>query len=105
MTVMDKDKVTVEQGDALDLQFDDPDPKLTEAVVASAVSHFIALRAELYRRESGQAVDSLRVVAAQTMQELQTAEDRLEALQRESGLVAVEPQSEAMVERFPGLAL
>jgi uncharacterized protein involved in exopolysaccharide biosynthesis len=89
----------------LDVRYDHRDPKLAEGVVASAVAHFIALRSELYRRESGQAVDSLRTVSAQTMQELETAEDRVEALQRESGLVAVDAQSEAMVERYSAALL
>jgi tyrosine-protein kinase Etk/Wzc len=89
----------------LDVRFDDRDPKLAEGVVASAVAHFIALRSELYRRESGQAVDSLRTVSAQTLQELESAEDRLEDLQRESGLVAVDAQSEAMVERYSAALL
>jgi pyridoxine 5-phosphate synthase len=49
----------------LDVHFDDKDPQIAEGVVASVVTHFISLRSELYRRESGQAVDSLRTVSAQ----------------------------------------
>jgi uncharacterized protein involved in exopolysaccharide biosynthesis len=84
----------------IDIRFDDPDPTLAEGVVLSAVTHFVALRGELYERESGQAVDSLRVVALQTMRELEVAEGRLEAAQRGSGLVAMDAQGEAFVERY-----
>ena len=96
---------TTRDANVLDLRFDDPDPRLAEGVVQSAVAHFVALRSDLYQRESGQAVDSLRVVASQTMSELEQAEDRLEALQRESGLVAADAQSEAMIERYTAALL
>jgi uncharacterized protein involved in exopolysaccharide biosynthesis len=89
----------------LNVRFDDTDPGLAHAVVQSAVARFIDLRADLYQRESGEAVDSLRVVASETMRELEEAEDRVETLQRESGLVAADVQSEALVERYTAALL
>jgi uncharacterized protein involved in exopolysaccharide biosynthesis len=84
----------------LDIQYDDPDAALAQGVVESTVAHFVGLRTAVNERESGETVDSLRVVLEKVHAELATAEDELEAMQRESGLVAPEAQSEALVERY-----
>lgn len=76
-----------------------PDPGLALAVVNSASEHYMALRMELQRRESGQTTDSLRVVAEQTLNELRREEVALEGFQREAGMIAPEAQSDAFVER------
>lgn len=87
----------------LDVSYDHSDPAVAEAAVAAAVDRFVALRGQLYGRESDTTTDSLRVVVEQTAAELARAEAALEALQRESGLVAPEAQGEAFVERWVDL--
>jgi tyrosine-protein kinase Etk/Wzc len=84
----------------LDVSYDDPDGALAEQVVESTVAHFTALRAAVNQRESGETVDSLRVVLEKTRAELALAENELESLQRESGLVSAEAQSEALIGRY-----
>jgi tyrosine-protein kinase Etk/Wzc len=84
----------------LDVSYDDPDGALAEQVVESTVAHFTALRAAVNQRESGETVDSLRVVLEKTRAELALAENELESLQRESGLVSAEAQSEALIDRY-----
>lgn len=84
----------------VDLSFDDIDPRLATEVVQSVIDRFIALRTTIQGRESEQTVDSLRVVAAQTMQELTQAEAALETWQRETRLVAPDVQSEVFVTRY-----
>jgi uncharacterized protein involved in exopolysaccharide biosynthesis len=80
--------------------YDDNDPSVTRAVVEAAVRHFVALRAHIEARESGETVDSIRSVAAATKTDLAQAEDALEDWQRSTLLVAPEPQAEAFVERY-----
>ncbi len=84
----------------VDLTFDGTDPALAQAVVSSAINRFIALRSEIQRRESGQTVDSLRTVTAQTMRELADAEAALERWQRETRVVAPDVQGEVFVMRY-----
>src|SRR5690606_18615979 len=76
------------EANVVDLSFDHTDPGLTRAVVAAVVDRFIELRAEVQRRESGETVDSLRRVAANTERELAEAEASLEAMQRRGRLIA-----------------
>ncbi|GMV05526.1 MAG: hypothetical protein AMXMBFR53_18040 [Gemmatimonadota bacterium] len=76
------------------------DPGVALSVVRAAVEEFLRLRTRLFRRESGETVDSLRAVSLGTQRELLEAEGALEAFQRETGLVALDPQSEALVERY-----
>lgn len=84
----------------LDITLDHADPGLARAAVEASVARFIRLRGDLYGRESDTTVDSLRVVVEQTEADLARAEAALEALQRESGLVAPGAQAEGFVERW-----
>ena len=84
----------------VDIEFDGTDPALARSVVASAIDRFVALRTEIQRRESGQTVDSLRVVGMATARELAEAESALERWQRETRLVAPDVQSEVFVTRY-----
>ena len=84
----------------VDIEFDGTDPALARGVVASAIDRFIALRTEIQRRESGQTVDSLRVVGQATARELSEAESALERWQRETRLVSPDVQSEVFVTRY-----
>ncbi|HSR43171.1 MAG TPA: GNVR domain-containing protein, partial [Longimicrobiales bacterium] len=84
----------------LDVSYDDADPGIAREAVEAAVSTFVALRGELFGRESGTTTDSLRHVVARTAEELARAEAELEAMQRESGLVAPDAQAEAFVQRW-----
>lgn len=88
----------------VDIEYDGTDPAVAEGVVASVIGRFIELRADIQRRESGQTVDSLRVVAESTNRELSEAESALESWQRETLLVQPEVQGEAFVERYSLLA-
>jgi uncharacterized protein involved in exopolysaccharide biosynthesis len=81
------------------LRYQATDPALTHAVVAAAVRRFIALRTSIMQRESGETVDSLQAVAARVRLELAGAEHQMEALQRTTGLIALEPQAEVAIER------
>jgi uncharacterized protein involved in exopolysaccharide biosynthesis len=80
--------------------FDDADPALANQAVQSIIDRFVSLRTTIQGRESRQTVDSLRVVAGETMAELQAAENALESWQRETRLVAPEVQSEVFVTRY-----
>jgi uncharacterized protein involved in exopolysaccharide biosynthesis len=88
----------------VDLSFDDSDPDLAPAVVHSVIRRFIQLRTTIQKRESGETVDSLRVVAEATARELREAEQAMEDWQRETRLVQPDVQGEAFVERYSGLA-
>jgi uncharacterized protein involved in exopolysaccharide biosynthesis len=81
------------------IAYSSPDPGVALRVVQSASDRYIALRTALQRRESGQTTDSLRVVAAATLDELRREEVALERFQRDAGLVTPEAQSDAFVER------
>jgi len=84
----------------LSIGYNSGDPDVTREVVEAMVRRFMVMRAAIVSRESGQTVDSLRAVAAGTMSDLKLAEEALEQWQRETLLVAPEPQSEAFVERY-----
>ncbi len=86
------------------LRFDDDDPGLALRVIASAVQRYTALRSALDRRESGETVDSLDVLANRTFGELTAAENDLEHFERENRLVAPDAQSEAFVKRQSAVA-
>jgi uncharacterized protein involved in exopolysaccharide biosynthesis len=84
----------------LDLKVEDRDPKLAAAALESMLRTFVASRTTLFQRESGETVDSLRSVAAGNAAELAQAESRLEAMERESGVIAPDAQNDALVERY-----
>jgi uncharacterized protein involved in exopolysaccharide biosynthesis len=79
------------------LSYDDPDPGLALNVLTAAGQRYGELRARLQRRESGQTVDSLDVVANRTLAQLQSEEKALEDFQRASRMVSPEVQGEAFV--------
>ena len=81
------------------LKYEDADPALAQNVLTSATQRYVALRAQLQHKESGQTVDSLRAVANQTMAELRRQETGMESFQQQSRVVAPEFQSEAFVKR------
>jgi uncharacterized protein involved in exopolysaccharide biosynthesis len=83
-----------------EIRFVDTDPGVSRAVVASALRHFIELRTQIARREGGQNVDSLRVVARQTLADLTAAESALEKHERANGLVDPGAQTAAFVKRY-----
>ena len=91
---------TRREANVVELSYDHTDPDLAETVVRSVVDRFIAFRTLIQSRESGQTVDSLRVLANETLHELREAETRLEEYQRTSRLVAPDAQSEAFIERY-----
>ena len=91
---------TRRDANVVELAFDDPDPALARAVIASMIDRFIALRTAIQQRESRTTVDSLRSVAASTQVELTGAEASLEAWQRETRLVQPEIQGEVFAERY-----
>ena len=91
---------TRREANVLELSYTRDDPGVASAVVASAVRRFLAKRVGLFERESGETVDSIRTVAAGTRRDLTEAEDSLEAIQRRTGLVAPDAQSEALVDRY-----
>ena len=88
------------EANVVEISYDHTDPDLAEAVVRSVVDRFIAFRTQIQSRESGQTVDSLRVVVNETLVELLQAEIALEEYQRTSRLVAPDAQSEAFIERY-----
>jgi uncharacterized protein involved in exopolysaccharide biosynthesis len=88
------------EANLVDLAYDHSDPAVAVGVVRAAVREFLHLRTRLFQRESGETMDSLRSVARETQVELRNAEDALEAIQRETGLVAPDAQSEALIERY-----
>ncbi len=87
----------------VDLAYDGNDAAVVRGVVNSMIGRFIELRAEIARRESEEAVDSLRVVVDSTNRELASAESALESWQRNTHLVQPDVQGEAFVERYSGL--
>ncbi len=91
---------TRRDANVLQISYTHDDPGVADAVVNAAVSEFIRLRARLFRQESDQTVDSLKTVARGTRAELRAAEDSLERVQRRTGLVAPDAQSEALVQRY-----
>lgn len=91
---------TRRDANVLDISYDHQDPGLATQVVGAMVSRFLALRATVQRRESGQTVDSLQDVAAQTLAELTRAESALRDWQERTRLIAPDDQSKAVVERF-----
>ncbi|HUE96672.1 MAG TPA: hypothetical protein VMN39_08430, partial [Longimicrobiaceae bacterium] len=70
------------EANVVGISFRGSDPALTRDVVASAIDRFVELRTAIQRRESGQTVDSLRIVANETLAELGQAERSMEELQR-----------------------
>ncbi|HEX7049314.1 MAG TPA: GNVR domain-containing protein [Longimicrobiales bacterium] len=88
------------EANVVGLSFDHIDRAIARAAVASMIHRFIELRTAIELRESGETVDSVRVVADHTRRALDRAESALEAWQRETRLVAPEPQSEVFVERY-----
>lgn len=88
----------------VDLSFDDADPDLAPAVVQAVMRRFVELRTMIQQRESGETVDSLRVVAEATALELREAEQAMEDWQSETRLVQPDVQGEAFVERYSELA-
>ncbi len=94
---------TRREANVVELSYDHTDPDLAETVVQSVVDRFIAFRTQIQGRESGETVDSLRVVANETLDELRKAETALEEFQRTSRLVAPDAQSEAFIERYSDL--
>ncbi|HEX7120118.1 MAG TPA: GNVR domain-containing protein [Longimicrobiales bacterium] len=92
------------EANVLDLAYDHDDPGLARRIVAAAVEEFVALRAAVQRRESGETVDSLARVAAATIRELSVAESELAALQRRARLVAPDAQGEALIEQYATLS-
>jgi uncharacterized protein involved in exopolysaccharide biosynthesis len=89
----------------VDLSYDGPDPAILVEALDAVIERFIALRTTIARRESGETVDSLRVVADSTMRELRAAEAALESWQRQTLLVQPEIQGEAFVGRYSEIAL
>ncbi|MDP2957491.1 MAG: hypothetical protein Q8N53_13790, partial [Longimicrobiales bacterium] len=91
---------TRRDANVLQIAYTHEDPGVALAVVQATVREFLRLRTRLFQRESGETVDSLRAVARATQLELRAAEDALEGFQQATGLVALDPQSEALVERY-----
>ena len=91
---------TRREANVLEITYNASDPGMARQVVESAVHHFLGLRTHIFERESTETVDSLRTVADQTHRDLRRAEDSLEVVQRSTGLVAPDAQSEALVSRY-----
>ncbi|NIP58097.1 MAG: hypothetical protein GWM92_07615, partial [Gemmatimonadetes bacterium] len=91
---------TRREANVVALRYDHEDPGVARGVVEALSRGFVRLRAELFRRESGETVDSLRTVARDTRAELTAAEDAVVQLQRDVRLIAPEVQSEVFVERY-----
>jgi hypothetical protein len=91
---------TSRDANVVQIRFDHTDPRVAEDAVRAAVSGFIALRDTLFKRESGETVDSLRGVSERTRAELTAAEATLVAQQTRTGLIAADVQTEAGVERL-----
>jgi uncharacterized protein involved in exopolysaccharide biosynthesis len=91
---------TRRDANVLEISYTHNDPGVALGVVRDAVEDFLRLRTNLFQRESGETVDSLRAVSRGTLEELRAAEDSMESYQRATGLVALEPQSSALVERY-----
>jgi uncharacterized protein involved in exopolysaccharide biosynthesis len=91
------------EANVVEISFDDPDPGIARAAVASTVDGFVTLRTALQRRESNITTDSLRGVATQTLADLTRAEAALSRFQRDTRLVAPREQSATAVERYAAL--
>jgi tyrosine-protein kinase Etk/Wzc len=89
----------------VDLTYSSTDPGIARNVLDAAVRRFMALRTAIQGRESGQTVDSLRVVADRAQRDLSAAESQLEAMQRRTRLVAPDAQHRAVVERYSTVAV
>ncbi len=96
---------TRRDANVLDLSYDHQDPGLAVQVLNAAVNRFLALRATVQQRESGQTVDSLHHVAAQTRAELARAEAALKAWQEQTRLIAPDDQAQAVVERYSDVSV
>jgi uncharacterized protein involved in exopolysaccharide biosynthesis len=94
---------TRREANVLEVSYALNDPAVASAVVESAVRNFLALRIGIFERESRETVDSLRSASEETRRDLAQAEDSLEAIQRRTGLVATDAQSEALIERYEGV--
>ena len=94
---------TRREANVLDIRYTHHDPQIAVGAVTTAVESFLSLRTTLFQRESSESVDSIRTVAVRTQQELRAAEDSLEQLQRRAGLLAPEPQAEALITRYETL--
>ena len=95
---------TRRDANVLDISYDHQDPGLATRVVEAAVSRFLALRATVQRRESGQTVDSLEQVARQALADLTRAEQALRSWQERTRLIAPDEQGKALVERYSDLS-
>ena len=91
---------TRREANVLVISYAHTDPGVADAVVEGAITHFLAMRAEIMERESAETVDSLRSVARSTDAELLAAEAVVEELQRSAGMVAPDAQSEALIQRY-----
>ena len=91
---------TRREANVLVISYAHTDPGVAVAVVEGAVAHFLAMRAELMERESAETVDSLRSVARATEVELLEAEAAVEELQRSTGMIVPDVQSEALIQRY-----
>ena len=91
---------TRREANVLVISYAHTDPAVTVAVVEGAVAHFLAMRAQLMERESAETVDSLRTVARATEVELLVAEAAVEELQRSTGMIDPDAQSEALIQRY-----
>lgn len=91
---------TRREANVLEVSYRHHDPAIARRTVEAAVQGFLDMRVRIFRRESDETVDSLRAIARITQHDLREAEAALEEVQRTTGLVAIEPQSEALVERF-----
>jgi uncharacterized protein involved in exopolysaccharide biosynthesis len=103
----ERGRVSVErtrrEANVLDLRYSHHDPAIALGAVSTAVTSFMRLRTTLFQRESSESVDSIRTVALRTQEELRAAEDALEALQRNTGLLDPTPQAEALILRYETL--
>ncbi|MEQ9401292.1 MAG: hypothetical protein RJQ04_19150 [Longimicrobiales bacterium] len=88
------------EANVLDLAYAHHDPGVAGGVVSQALDAFLGIRTDLFQRESGETADSLRAVARTTAAELAVAEAALESLQRRTGLVAADAQSEELIARW-----
>ncbi|MBW3534852.1 MAG: TolC family protein, partial [Gemmatimonadetes bacterium] len=91
------------EANVLSVAWNHTDPGLAEGVVATVIDAFTSLRTAVQHRESVETADSLRGVSRRTAEELRLAEEALETLQREGGIVAPDAQGEAVVERHSEL--
>ncbi len=91
---------TRREANVLVISYAHTDPGIALAVVEGAITHFLGMRAQLMERESAETVDSLRSVARATEVELLAAEAAVERMQRSTGMIAPDAQSEALIRRY-----